>query len=127
MHIFCGYFQFYKIINEYFNQKAQVFISNLSNHLKDQFSNIITKGENNYENFKNFINDIFNCSYGDYLQSKNDEKIEYNFETPLSNKNEDEIDITYKSVEKILKKFDITKDNLEEAIKSFDKKKRFVK
>ena len=43
MHIFCGYFQFYKIINEYFNQKAQVFISNLSNHLKDQFSNIITK------------------------------------------------------------------------------------
>ena len=122
-------YQFYKVINEYYNKKAEFFINDLSSHLKEQFSNIITKKENDDNIFKKYINDIFNCSYGDYLKVKKDEIIGNYSETPLcsENENENEIDITYKSVEKMLKIFEITKENLEEAIKSFDKKKDLSK
>ena len=122
-------YQFYKVINEYYNKKAEFFINDLSSHLKEQFSNIITKKENDDDIFKKYINDIFNCSYGDYLKVKKNEIIGNYSETPLcsENENENEIDITYKSVEKMLKIFEITKENLEEAIKSFDKKKDLSK
>ena len=104
-------YQFYKIINEYYNQKDEIFINNLSNQLKEQFSNIITKKEKDNDNFKKYINDLFNCSYGDYLKIRKDEIIGNYCKTPLCSENENEIDITYKSVEKMLETFETTKDN----------------
>ena len=83
-----------------------------------------------FENIKQYINEIFNCSYGDYLKSNNESNNESsniinNIETPLSSKNDNknEIDITYKSVDEIFKLIDKMKnEDLDKAIKSFDKK-----
>ena len=128
-------FQIYRIISRHFNQKAEKIIKNLSKLLNEQYNNIIVKKEK-FENFKNFINDIFNFSYDNFLNSKNEDlndtifellNLSNNTETPEnsnSKKNEDEISLTYKSTEKILNLVVNIKDNeLKNAIKSFNKEK----
>ena len=124
----------YQIISKFYNKKAEEIIKNLSKILQEQFNNIILKQEK-FENFKKYINDIFNCSYGDYLKSKNennsvlkteDSNQSNNIITPYcskDDKNKDEIDITYKSVDEILKLVEpIKNDDLAKAIKTFKRK-----
>ena len=126
-------FQIYNIISKHFNKKAEKIIKNLSKILNEQYNNIIIKKEK-FENYKNFINDIFNCSYGNFLYANNDDLNDTNFENfnisnnseilDNSKKNEDEISLTYKSSEEILNLVVEIKDNdLKKAIKSFNKEK----
>ena len=123
-------FKIMQIISQHYNKKAEYIIKNLSTNLQEQYNNKIMKKEK-FENIKYYINDIFNCSYGDYLKSNNEinnesSNIINKIETPLNSKNDNnnnEIDITYKTVDEIFKLIEKMKnEDLDKVIKSFDKK-----
>ena len=58
--------EIYQIINQYYNEKAEKILKDLSEILKTQNNDIIAK-KAQFESFKKYINDIFNCSYGNFL------------------------------------------------------------
>ena len=58
--------EIYQIINQYYNEKAEKILKDLSEILKTQNNDIIVK-KAQFESFKKYINDIFNCSYGNFL------------------------------------------------------------
>ena len=115
----------------------------MANHgskiFNEHYQNIIYKKEK-FENFKKYINEIFNCSYNDFLKTKkgdiNDTKpdsIEINNNDNDSSNNsnnikESEINLNFKSVEDILKLVEKIKDeDLNNAIKSFSKREFYYK
>ena len=133
------YFDFYNIVNKYYNKKADEIVKNLSKIFYEHYQNIIYKKEK-FENFKKYINEIFNCSYNDFLKTKkgdiNDTKpdsIEINNNDNDSSNNsnnikESEINLNFKSVEDILKLVEKIKDeDLNNAIKSFSKREFYYK
>ena len=127
-------FEIYQSISQHYNIKAQNIIKNLSQILQEQSVNFIMQ-KKKFENFKDYIKDIFDYSYGDYSKKNNENIKEYSsasnniksplsLETPLNSKNdiENEKEDIYENIENILKLIEAIKnEDLEMVIKSFNK------